>query len=88
MDEIKLRVLMEVEADHEINPEEDFFEIGLLSMHGLIDDKLNLTSAGYLVYLEMINPSYSQHEELILNKSFYFNFSLLGKKVNPLLRYI
>lgn len=54
MDEEKLRVLMEVESDHQIDLEEDSFDLGMLKMHGLIDDNLNVTPQGEKAYLEMI----------------------------------
>ncbi len=61
MDEIKLKILLQVEPDHQIDIEEDFFELGLLSMHGLIDDNFNLTPAGERLVVEMIIPQISEN---------------------------
>jgi hypothetical protein len=59
IEQIKLKVLMQAEPDHQIDPEEDFFELGMLVMHDLIYNNLNLTPEGEKVYLEMIKEKES-----------------------------
>ncbi|QQS36925.1 MAG: hypothetical protein IPM56_02935 [Ignavibacteriales bacterium] len=59
--EIKLKILMQCERGHILDPEEDFFELGLLRMHGLIDDDLKLTSAGERVLGDMICTQISEN---------------------------
>ena len=54
----KLKVLLEQlgkDISEDINPEDDAFELGLLSMHGLIDEDLNLTAEGEKRYNEIVN---------------------------------
>ncbi|MHB9005284.1 MAG: hypothetical protein ACYC6C_14765, partial [Coriobacteriia bacterium] len=45
-DSDKIKMLLGFDEDHELDPEQDFFELGMLKMHGLIDENMMLTPEG------------------------------------------
>lgn len=65
--EEKIKILMqfdeEFEGDRAIDPEEDFFALGMLEMHGLITEDLQITEAGEKRFWEMLRDQYYEIEE-------------------------
>lgn len=45
-DSDKIKMLLGFDESREIDPEQDFFELGMLKMHGLIDENMQLTPEG------------------------------------------
>ena len=59
-DEIILKKLLWFEErgiDRDIETEEDFFELGMLKMHGFIDADAQLTEAGRKHYIKKMEES-------------------------------
>lgn len=58
----KIKLLLgfkEQGIDRDIDPEQDFFALGMLKMHGLIDENMNLTPEGEQKYQEQFGSKFS-----------------------------
>jgi len=58
----KLKLLLsfkEQGIDRDVDPEQDFFGLGMLKMHGLIDEDMNLTPEGEQKYQEQFGSKFS-----------------------------
>jgi DNA repair protein RadC len=59
----KIKMLAGFPEDHELDPEQDFFELGLLCMHGLIDENMILTPEGEAKFEKDFGDKFSPEEE-------------------------
>jgi DNA repair protein RadC/predicted ABC-type ATPase len=55
----KIKMFLGFKEDRELDPEQDFFELGILKLHGLIDDNMQLTPEGEQKFEEKFGSKFS-----------------------------
>ena len=67
-EQLRIKVLMQWDiediVERDIVPEDDFFELGLLQVHGLIDDDLHITEQGIKEFDRLVDEMVAERETL------------------------